>query len=615
MTDSSPESGWYGYAGRILTVDLTERSFSIVPLAEKDARDFIGGRGLAVRLLWELGDPQTDALSPEAPLVFAAGPLVGTQVPSAARISLSARSPLTGTIFTASSSSAFGPRLKAAGFDAVVITGAADSLVAIEVDESGARVVGVDELAGLNTGETTEALLGAREEASAAVIASAGERLVPVATVMFDAETPVGRGGLGAVMGAKKLKGVVVSGTRSPRVARQDDFEFFSYEAQKAISAHPITSKGLPKFGTAMFAGVLGRRGLVHGDNYRTDAGDTVAGPLSGERLEQQVIRREGCEGCPVGCLGYVATENGERCVPGYETIWALGANLGIDDIEDVLELDALCRVLGLDAGSVGGTLATAIELAESGKLDSAATDHLPVRGDVASIAGAIRALALREAGFGELAAGGARALAEAVGAPEVAMHVKGLEIGASDPRGMQGQGLGLATSNWGGCAESGDMLGFEVLGSPKLLDADATHGKAGFLIVVQHLIAALDSLGVCPLSSFALTEEHYARLYAAVTGIETGGQALLTTGERVWNLERLYNLRAGFSADDDRLPDRLLTEPNASGRVVDLAPMLAEYYRFRGWDEKGVPRPEKVERLGLAELASKAAGEREGNG
>ncbi|HSK47638.1 MAG TPA: aldehyde ferredoxin oxidoreductase C-terminal domain-containing protein, partial [Coriobacteriia bacterium] len=346
---------------------------------------------------------------------------------------------------------------------------------------------------------------------------------------------------------------------------------------------------------------VLGKRGLMPALNYRTDARD-VADSLSGERLADEfLVRRSGCWGCPIQCGRQTKTAHGEGHGPEYETIWALGANLGIDSLEAVIELNYLCNELGLDTISVGGTLAAAIELAEEGVLSGS---DAPRRGDPVSVAAAIRALAERRGELGDIASQGSRALCEAYGSPETAMQVKGLELPAYDPRGMQGQGLGYATSNRGGCHLRGNMLGFEVLGTPKLVDRDASGGKAGLLIVAQHLGAALDSLSLCKFSSFALSEEHYARLYSAVTGFEIGGQELLQAGERIWNLERLYNLREGFTAADDRLPTRLLEDPNAQGQVVDLAPMLSEYYRFRGWDENGVPTAEKLEALGLTELA-----------
>ncbi len=589
---------WHGYRGRMLFVDLTSRTSRVEPLDETLARDFIGGRGLGARLLHELTPVGTGPLAPESPLIFATGPLTGTKAPTSGRFSLTGRSPLTGTVLDTNCGGAFGARLKGAGYDVLVVTGACDSLTTLVVDADGVRFEDASALAGVEVHDATSALLDGRTATSAAVIGSAGEREVLLSTIMVDSKRALGRGGMGAVMGSKNLKAIIATGSEKPSVARPEDLEFFLYEVKKTLSANPITSTALPRFGTAMLVGVLGKRGLMPALNYREDGGAMVDA-LSGERLADEfLVKRSGCWGCPIVCGRQTKTANGEGHGPEYETIWALGANLGITDLGAVVELNYLCNELGLDTISAGGTVAAAIELGEEGLLHGG-----PTRGDAASAAAAIRAIAVREGDFGEAAAKGSRALCEAYGLPGAAMQVKGLELPAYDPRGMQGQGLGYATSNRGGCHLRGNMLGFEVLGSPKLVNRDATSGKAGLLIVAQHLGAALDSLSLCKFSSFALSEEHYARLYSAVTGFDIGGQELLLAGERIWNLERLYNLSEGFTSLDDTLPTRLLEDPNAEGAVVDLAPMLAEYYRFRGWDESGIPRPEKLERLGLSDL------------
>lgn len=589
------ESGLsFGYTGRVLHVDLGARTHRVTPLPEDMARAFIGGRGLGARMLFDLAPPGTGPLEPEAPLIFATGPLTGTKAPTSGRFSLTARSPLTGTVFDSNCGGAFGVRLKAAGYDVLVITGAASELTTIHIDAEGVRFESAARIAGLEIAAATDALIGGRKSTSSAVIGSAGERRVKIAAIMVDAKRALGRGGMGAVMGSKRLKAVVVAGSGRPAVARPDALEFFLYEVDKTLSANPVTSTALPRFGTAMLVNVLGKRGLMPALNYRADGGELASG-LSGELLAEEFLAgRSGCWGCPIACGRRTRTAGGEGHGPEYETIWALGVNLGVTALADVVELNYLCNELGLDTISTGGTIAAAIELAEGGA-------DLPVRaGDVASIRSAIESLARREGEFGDLAAEGSRALTVAYGAPEVAMQVKGLELPGYDPRGMQGQGLGYATSNRGGCHLRGNMLGFEVLGAPKLVDPGAVGGKAGLLIVAQHLGALLDSLSLCKFSSFALSEEHYARLYSAVTGFDVSAQDLMLAGERIWNVERVYNLREGFAASDDRLPVRLLAEPNSAGAVVDLAPMLSEYYRFRGWDDAGVPTAAKIEALGL---------------
>ncbi|MBE0477074.1 MAG: aldehyde ferredoxin oxidoreductase family protein [Coriobacteriia bacterium] len=596
---------WHGYAGTILHFDLTSGSAERLPLSEELARSFVGGRGLGARLLHSHSEPGSDPLAPEAPLVFAAGPLTGTRAPTSGRFSLTGLSPATGTILDTNCGGALGVRLKAAGYDALVVTGAASEPSVLEVGEDGPALRPAGELAGLGVREATARLLDGHGRTSAAVIGGAGERLVKLATIMVDGKRALGRGGMGAVMGSKRLKAVVASGARRPSVARPEDLDFFLYEVSKMLKANPVTSRALPEFGTATLVGVLGKRGVMPASNFRRAAHTSAeVSALSGERLaEEHLVRRSACWGCPIACGRQTRTSRGEGHGPEYETIWALGANLGLTDLEAVVELNYLCNEHGLDTISTGGTLACAIELAEDGA-------PLRVRaGDFESLAAAVVRLATRSGDDGELLAEGSRALAEAFGRPEAAMQVKGLELPAYDPRAMQGQGLGYATSNRGGCHLRGNMLGFEVLGTPKLVDAGAVEGKAGLLIVAQHLGAALDSLSLCKFTAFALSEEHYSRLYSAVTGFDLSSQDLLLAGERIWNLERLFNLREGFTCADDRLPTRLLEEPNAAGEVVRLEPMLAEYYRFRGWTADGVPSAGKLRRLGLGEYGPSAAG------
>ncbi len=586
----------------MLLVDLTSRASKVEPLDADMARSFIGGRGLGARLLWDAPEG-LDPLAPEAPLIFATGPLTGTPAPTSGRFSLTARSPLTGTVFDTNCGGAFGVRLKAAGFDVLVVTGIAETLTTLRIGPEGVHFDDAEDLSGAEVSETTAVVSGGRKHTSVAAIASAGERLVKLATIMVDGKRALGRGGMGAVMGSKRLKAIVVSGDVAPSVAHRDDLDFFLYEVKKVIKSNPVTSTALPRFGTPMLVEILGRRGLMPASNFRA-SGSAFVDALSGERLAEEFSSsRSGCWGCPIQCGRKTRTSSGEGHGPEYETLWALGADLGIDDLETVVDLSHLCNELGLDTISVGGTLACAIEIAED-------DTTIPLRaGDAASIRAAIEALAERDGDLGDALAEGSRVFADRHGRPDAAMQVKGLELPAYDPRGMQGQGLGYATSNRGGCHLRGNMLGFEVLGTPKLVDRTANAGKAGLLIVAQHLGAVLDSLALCKFTSFALSEEHYARLYSAVTGLKVSGQDLMLAGERIWNLERLYNLREGFDASDDRLPTRLLEEPDAAGEVVHLDEMLEEYYRFRGWSPDGVPTIGKLERLGLADLAGEVKG------
>ncbi|HEX7973281.1 MAG TPA: aldehyde ferredoxin oxidoreductase C-terminal domain-containing protein, partial [Anaerolineales bacterium] len=306
-------------------------------------------------------------------------------------------------------------------------------------------------------------------------------------------------------------------------------------------------------------------------------------------------------------CKRKTRTEHDHGEGPEYETIYALGSTLDIPDLEKVIEANYRCNRLGMDTISAGATLACAMELAENGLLD---TDLRFGRADL--LLGALEDIAYRR-GLGAELAEGSRRLAEKHGAPQYAMQVKGLELPAYDPRGMQGQGLLFATSNRGACHLRGNMLGPELLGAPKMLDRHAHSGKAGLLIVLQHTSAVIDSIGMCKFVNFAIGDEFFARMLSAVTGERYQVQDVLLAGERIWNLERLYNLRVGFTCQDDTLPPRFLEQPltegPSRGQVVHLDEMLAEYYRFRGWNPQGVPSPAKLKALGLGKFEPTPAG------
>jgi aldehyde:ferredoxin oxidoreductase len=290
---------------------------------------------------------------------------------------------------------------------------------------------------------------------------------------------------------------------------------------------------------------------------------------------------------------------------PEFETTWAFGAECGIDDLAAIIEANALCNDLGLDTISAGSTIACAMELSEIGLLDS---DLRFGRADL--LASTLEGMGMRTGLGAELADGSLR-LGQKYDRPDLSMSVKGMEMPAYDPRGMQGQGLLYATSNRGGCHMRGNMLGLEVLGLPKLVDRLQVQGKSGYVILNQNVNAAIDSLVICKFVHMGVAEEYFARVLSAVTGETYNTGELVTLGERVWNLERLYNNREGFTRAEDTLPPRLLNEPVAEGPskgwVSHLEPMLEEYYRTRGWDQNGVPKRKKLEQLGLLELVEPA--------
>ncbi len=591
-----------GWTGRALRVNLNTGQSHIDEIDPQVLKQFLGGRGLGAYLLYTEAPPSADPLGPENILAFCTGPLTGVQVPTGGRSSMSTRSPLTRTAFDSNSGARFGVRLKWARYDAVIVQGVSEEAVWIELSEAGAVIHPAGDLWGLSVPETVARLQG--QDSAAVCIGPAGENLVLVSSIMDEEGHAYGRGGVGAVMGSKKVKAIVARGTHKPGIAEVESLQFVDYEARKWLQASPRTSQGLPEFGTPVLVNLMNHYGVFPARNFQ-DGEFEEAESISGERLRKEFTsKRNPCWSCPIGCKRETHTAREKGAGPEYETIYALGSTLGISDFEAVIEANYLCNQLGLDTISTGATIACAMELVQRGLLES---DLRFGRADL--LRGTIEDMAYRH-GLGDALAEGSRRLAERYGAPETAMQVKGLELPAYDPRGMQGQGLLYATSNRGACHLRGNMLGPELLGAPKMLDRFDPSGKAGLEIVLQHTNTVIDSIGMCKFANLAIGDEFFARMLSAVTGSHYEVQDILTAGERIWNLERLYNLRAGFTRADDTLPPRFLNEPHtkgaSKGHVVCLNEMLEEYYRFRGWTPDGVPTPRKLKALGLSDLAGR---------
>jgi aldehyde:ferredoxin oxidoreductase len=588
---------------RGLRVDLSTGAAVEDELPREVAFAYLGGRGLGAYLALRERLYEVEPLAPGNPLIFAPGPLTGTGAPASGRYSVTSRSPLTGTVFDGNSGGSFGVALRRLGLDFLVVSGVCEAPSYLRIAAGPAvTVIPAGDLWGLDVPASLARLRELHPACEAGVIGPAGERGVLFASIVNNRGRSVGRGGLGAVMGAKRLKAVVVAGDgeRRPPVADPERLAFVAYEAEKLIKANPITSQALPEFGTSVLVNVLNQAGALPTRNFRESQFEE-AQAISGESLRRDFVqRRAACRGCGIGCARRTSTGDASGEGPEYESIWALGAACGVGDLKAIVEAGYICNRAGMDTITMGSTIACAMELTDEGLLEDG-----PRFGDAGAVAALCEATARGE-GLGEELGQGSARLAARHGRPELSMSVKSLELPAYDPRGMTGQGLAFATSNRGGCHLRANMLGPEILGVPKMIDRFATLGKAGLLINMQNLNAVLDSLSVCKFTAFAMKEDYYARLLSAVWGETVEPQELLRIGERIWNAERLFNLAAGFSRADDTLPRRLLEEPvaagPAAGRVVDLAPMLGEYYIARGWDGDGRPRPAKLEQLDLAE-------------
>lgn len=609
---------------RGLRLDLSRHTCSLEGLPAEVARRWLGGRGLGAYLALRERLYEVEPLSADNLLVFAPGPLTGTGAPASGRYSVTSRSPLTGTVFDGNSGGNFGNALRRLGWDYLIVTGALDEpgYVTVGLDGAGeASPAGAEPfpgaggatlrsaagLWGLDVPASFERLREVHPRSEAAVIGPAGERGVLFASIVNNRGRSIGRGGLGAVMGAKKLKALVVHGhgDHAPPVADPERLEFITYEAEKLLKSNPITSTALPEFGTSVLVNVLDQAGALPTRNHRESRFEGAAA-ISGEALKREHVRRHAaCRGCIIGC-GRRTTAGGESGEgPEYESIWAFGAQCGVSDLTAIVQANYACNRAGMDTITMGVTIACAMELTDLGLLRGG-----PRFGDARAIIELAEATASGTGLGAELGLGSAR-FAALHGRPELSMSVKQLEMPAYDPRGMKAQGLAYATSNRGGCHLRANMLGPEILGVPKMVDRFATLGKAGLLINLQNLNAVLDSLSVCKFTAFAMKEDYYARQLSAVWGEQVEPQELLQLGERIWNAERLFNLAAGFTRADDTLPHRLLHEPvpagPSAGQVVDLPPMLDEYYISRGWDEGGVPSAAKLERLGLTGAAAAA--------
>ncbi|MEW6404647.1 MAG: aldehyde ferredoxin oxidoreductase family protein [Chloroflexota bacterium] len=599
----------YGWTGFVLRVNLSTGEIKCEATNMNHARLFIGARGLAAKLLTDEVDPTTDALSPENKLIFAPGPLSGTFAPSMGRYDVVTKSPLTGAIAASNSGGTFGPELKFAGYDMLVIEGRAAVPVYLWIRNDEVEIREAGDIWGNMVPETTEMVrLVTDEDARVACIGPAGEKLVLMANIMNDMHRAAGRSGVGAVMGSKNLKAISVVGTKPVKVADPQAFEKAVHTARRKISEHPVGGTGLRLYGTDVLVNILNQVGSFPTRNFK-DGYFPPADKIGGETLaKSHLLRPKGCFACTISCGRVTKVTNpkfaGEGEGPEYETVWGFGADCGVDNLDAVNKANYLCNELGLDTISIGSTIACAMDLYTDEIISIEDTGGLELRfGDAETMVELVRLTGLRE-GFGDQLANGSYRLAEKYGAPEYSMSVKKQEMPAYDPRGVQGIGLQYATSNRGGCHVRGYTISPEVLGVPYKLDQHATDGKSAVVIEFQNLSAALDSTGSCLFTTFGIGADELSDLLSAVTGIPFTRDDFMRAGDRIWNLERQWNLKVGMTGRDDTLPPRMLKDPiptgPSKGEVNRLDQMLPEYYRLRGWTTEGIPTPEKLKELAL---------------
>ncbi|MDW8802826.1 aldehyde ferredoxin oxidoreductase family protein [Clostridium sp. A1-XYC3] len=598
-----------GYNGKVLRVNLSDKTCKVEALDIDKAKKFIGARGLGVKTLIDEVDPKVDPLSKDNKFIIAAGPLTGAPVPTSGRFMVVTKAPLTGTVGIANSGGKWGAEMKMAGYDMIVVEGKSDTPVYVNIVDDKVEIKDATHVWGKVVSETTELLQKDTDpKAKVLCIGPAGEKLSLMAAVMNDIDRAAGRGGVGAVMGSKNLKAIVVKGSGKVKLFDEDLVKKVAAEKLDILRKDPVAGGGLPTYGTAVLVNIINENGVHPVRNFQKSYTEK-ADMISGETMTKDVlVRKNPCYRCPIACGRWVKLDDGTECGgPEYETLWSFGSDCDVYDLNAINRANMLCNEYGLDTISAGATIAAAMELYEKGFVKDAdiAADGVSLNwGDANAVVEWTKKMGLRE-GFGDKLADGSYRLCEAYGAPEFSMTVKKQELPAYDPRGVQGHGLTYAANNRGGCHIKGYMINPEILGYPEKLDRFSLEGKAAYAKVFHDLTAVIDSLGLCVFTTFGFGAQDYVDLYNAVVGGELHDvNSLMEAGDRIWTLEKMFNLAAGIDSKQDTLPKRLLEdeipEGPSKGHVHRLDVLLPEYYSVRGWDENGVPTEDTLKKLAL---------------
>jgi aldehyde:ferredoxin oxidoreductase len=610
---------------KLLRVDLTAGTCKSEPLNMEWAKAFLGQRGLATKYLVAETDPKVDPLSPDNKMIFATGPLTGTMASTSARYSVITKGPLTGAIACSNSGGHWGAELKMAGWDMIILEGRAPNPVYLHIENDDAALLDAEDVWGKTTWETEPALKRKHQDPQMRVtgIGRAGENQVRYAAIINDLHRAAGRSGVGAVMGSKNLKAIAVRGTKGV-AGIKDPLGFMkaTTAAKKVLADNAVTGEGLPKFGTQVLMNVINEVGALPTRNHR-DVQFEGAKDISAEAMAEprptdgkaNLVTNQACFGCTIACGRISKMDKGHFTVVNspkywgasggleYEAAWALGAATGVNDLEALTYANYVCNEDGMDPISFGATVGAVMELYQLGVLTKEQIGIEAPFGSAHALA-YLAEVTARGEGFGKDVGMGSKRLCEKYGHPELSMTVKGQEFPAYDSRGIQGMGLTYATSNRGACHLRSYTVASEILGIPVKTDPLVPDGKAELVKAFQDATAVFDSAGICVFTSFAWTLQDVAPQLETACDGDWSLENLGVLGERIWNLERQFNLAAGFTAADDTLPKRLLEEPAkvgpAKGKVNELRKMLPEYYQARGWTPDGKPTPETLARLGL---------------
>jgi aldehyde:ferredoxin oxidoreductase len=594
----------YGYAGNILFIDLTKKKVKRRKLSLRRVRAFLGGKGLGASFLYDMVPPGVDPFSPDNALIIATGPFVGTVIPCGCRFAAITKSPLTGLFLDTNSGGHFAPSLRFAGYDAIIITGQAEKPCLLYVEDEKAQLHDAAHLWGLTTHETEEIIRNeVNPEARIVSIGPAAERLVRFACLTSDLYRNAGRGGAGAVLGAKRLKAIAVHGTNAIPVAEPEELWKHAAQLYGQTSLDRLGTPGILRY--AQETASLPTR------NYQAGTFED-AQKINGETMRQRLVTQDiACFNCPKACGKLVHVKEGPwkgtlLVGPEYETLGMLGANCGVNDLEAIAHANLLCDQLGLDTVSTGGVIGFAMECYEKGVLTKKETDGLELNfGNAEAMIELVKKIGLRE-GIGDLLAEGVKRASEKLGkgSQKWAVHVKGAELPAWEARAIRGRGLMYALNECGGFHTKGWISGSDP---PNKSAIDKVQG----LIDSQNRRAVLDSTGLCMFME--ISWKGIVHMLNLVTGWKLTSNSCLKIGERIHTLMRVFNVRNGFDRKADKLPPRLMEEPTPKGPPAgckafiskeDFERCLNEYYALRGWDRNGKPTRETLLRLNLKKAA-----------
>jgi len=620
-----------GYTGKILRVNLTEQSAIEEDLPLEIAKDFIGGAGFGIKYLYDEVEADTDPMGPDNKLIFASGPFSGTTIPCASRMAVTGKSPLTGAVGMALSGGYFPVELKFAGYDALIIEGKAKEPTYVWIKNGDVKFRSAKKVWGMKTTDTQQIIKNELNDQNVRIvcIGPAGENLSKMSCIINEMRA-AGRKGLGAVMGSKNLKAIAVRGTHKVSIADKEKFRIAKGAFSKVMKDCPSLYPKFSKVGTGL--GVIGMsgRGIFPAKNFSATGEFTPVEEFGVDVQKIRTIGRESCYGCPVGCSQLKIAKTGPYIGtltegPEYETTFAFGGQTGVDNYDAVIAADRLSDELGLDTVSAGGVIGFAMELYEKGILSKEDTGGLELKfGNHEAMVTLLRKIAFRE-GFGDILSDGVKVAAAKIGkgSEQYAMHVKGLELPGYDVRGSKAQGLNYATAYTG--ADHNRGYAFQEIKASSVpigeVDRLSIERKGELTKWNQDVrTATCDAPTMCAflldLVVASIATRNTADVMEAVTGLVYTPDEIQKVGERINNLARVFNIKAGFTRVDDTLPKRLMTEPlkegAAKGHVIsqdDLNIMLDEYYKARGWDLKtGTPTKEKLIELGLGYAAEDLA-------